>query len=123
MGRRGSLRLIWGLSCACGMVWGERVVAPCLSKEPHKAQARALLKSLILCMGHSQGVAMNDWGRALHRWQEYILNYFDHLTTNASAEGVHTEMKLMKRMSSGFKNVEVYIKKCSFLFSLSRLFL
>lgn len=80
-------------------------------KAQNKVQARALLKSLILCMERSQDAAMNDWGRTLARWQEYILNYFDHRTTNAYTEGVHTKMKLMKRMSYGFKNVEVYIKK------------
>ncbi|MEM3715307.1 MAG: transposase, partial [Nitrososphaeria archaeon] len=55
--------------------------------------------------------ALNDWGRMLRRWHEYILNYFNHKTTNAYTEGVHTKMKLIKRMSYGYKNVEVYIKK------------
>jgi transposase len=62
-------------------------------------------------MEHSEDAAINDWGRTLRRWQEYILNYFDHYTTNAYTEGVHTKMKLMKRMSYGFKNVDIYIKK------------
>jgi len=64
-------------------------------------------------MEHSEDAAINDWGRTLRRWQEYILNYFDHYTANAYTEGVHTKMKLMKRKSCGFKNVDVYIKKAS----------
>ena len=47
----------------------------------------------------------------LLRGSVYILNYFHHQTTNAYTEGVHTKMKLIKRLSHGYKNVEVYIKK------------
>jgi len=76
-----------------------------------KEKARELLVSLIRCQEASDDVAMNDWGRMLRRWQEYILNYFNHKTTNAYTEGAHTKMKLIKRMSYGYRNVEVYIKK------------
>lgn len=76
-----------------------------------KEKAREELVSLIKCLEASDDAALNDWGRMLRRWQEYILNYFNHKTTNAYTEGVHTKMKLIKRMSYGYKNVEVYIKK------------
>lgn len=46
-------------------------------------KARELLFSLIRCQEASDDTAMNDWGRILRRWQEYILNYFNHKTTNA----------------------------------------
>ncbi len=80
-------------------------------KAQNKGQARALMKSLNLCIERSECGAIYDWIRTLRRFEEYILNYFDHRTTNAYTKGVHTKMKLMKRMSYGFKNVEVYIKK------------
>ncbi|MBC7361737.1 MAG: transposase [Candidatus Aminicenantes bacterium] len=35
----------------------------------------------------------------------------NHKTTNAYTEGAHTKMKLIKRLSYGYRNVEVYIKK------------
>jgi transposase len=47
----------------------------------------------------------------LPRWQEYILNYFYHRATNAYTEGAHTKMKSIKRLSYGYRNVEIYIKK------------
>ncbi len=70
-----------------------------------------MLLNLTRCLEASDDAAMNDWGRTLRRWQQYILNYFDHRTTNANTEGAHTKMKLIKRMSYGYRNVEVYIKK------------
>lgn len=42
---------------------------------------------------------------------EWILNYFDNLTTNAFTEGIHTKFKLIKRYSYGIKNEQVYLKK------------
>ncbi len=42
---------------------------------------------------------------------EEILNYYDNQTTNAFTEGVHNKMKLIKRLSFGFKNEEIYVKK------------
>lgn len=47
----------------------------------------------------------------LGRWQEYILNHFNHKTINAYTEGLHTKMERIKRLSYGYKNVEAYIKK------------
>ncbi len=46
-------------------------------------KARELLFSLISCQEVLDDAAMNDWGRRLRCWQEYILNYFNHKTTNA----------------------------------------
>jgi transposase len=51
------------------------------------------------------------WGRSLSRWKEYILNYFDHRSTNGFMEGMHNKMKLIKRISFGFRNKEVFIHK------------
>jgi transposase len=42
---------------------------------------------------------------------EEILNYFDNRTTNAFTEGVHTKVKLLKRISFGLRNPQVYVEK------------
>nr|MDA3802333.1 transposase [Patescibacteria group bacterium] len=42
---------------------------------------------------------------------EEILNYFDNKTTNAFTEGVHTKVKLLKRISFGLRNPQVYVEK------------
>lgn len=44
----------------------------------------------------------------LIRWQEQILNHFDHDTSNGFTEGCHTKIKMLKRMSYGFNNRERY---------------
>lgn len=49
--------------------------------------------------------------KTLKLWKENILNYFNNYTTNAFTEGAHTKIKLMKRVSYGFRNVNNYIAK------------
>jgi transposase len=49
--------------------------------------------------------------RTLKRWEEPILNYFRKRITNAFTEGCHTKIKLLKRISYGFKNKTHYIAK------------
>jgi len=44
---------------------------------------------------------------------EGILNYFDNRTTNAFTEGCHTKVKLLKRISFGLRNPQVYVEKLS----------
>jgi transposase len=62
---------------------------------------------------------MVRWGKTLRRWKVYLLNYFEHHTTNAYTEGVHTKIRLLKRVSYGLRNIEVYVKKmCSASFRL-----
>ena len=46
---------------------------------------------------------MAQWGRTLQRWSPHILNFFDHRTTNAYTEGIHTKIKMIKRVSFGFR--------------------
>jgi transposase len=76
-----------------------------------KDEATKRLKSLISTLLEHDDAAMNDWGRTLRCWQAYILNYFNSRTTNAYTEGIHTKFKLIKRMSYGFRNIDIYIKK------------
>ncbi len=42
---------------------------------------------------------------------EEILNYFDNRTTTGFVEGVHTKVKLLKRLSYGLRNSQVYVEK------------
>lgn len=51
------------------------------------------------------------WGRWLGRWRAEILNYFKVRITNGFTEGCHTKIKLLKRLSYGFRNVQVYLRK------------
>lgn len=51
--------------------------------------------------------------RTLSKFLEEILNYFDNYSTNAFTEGVHTKFKLIKRLSFGLRNPQVYVEKLS----------
>ena len=56
------------------------------------------------------------FAKTLTRWKVEILNYFDNHTTNGFTEGCHTKIKLLKRMSYGFKNKTNYICKMTLAF-------
>ncbi|MGQ9545621.1 MAG: transposase [Dehalococcoidia bacterium] len=45
-----------------------------------------------------------------HR-REPILNYCDKRTTNGFTEGCHTKIKMLKPVSYGLRNVDVYWRK------------
>jgi transposase len=54
--------------------------------------------------------------RTLSSFLEEILNYHTNKTTNAYTEGIHTKCKLIKRLSFGLKNPQVYVEKLSLAF-------
>lgn len=55
-------------------------------------------------------------GKTLKKWRKPILNYFINRTTNGFTEGCHTKIKLMKRVSYGFRNIDNYIAKMMLAF-------
>ena len=52
----------------------------------------------------------------LKRWKRPILNYFKNKTTNGFTEGCHTKIKMIKRVSYGFRNINNYIAKITLAF-------
>lgn len=54
--------------------------------------------------------------KTMKHWKHEILNYFDNKTTNGFTEGCHTKIKLIKRVSFGFRNLENYIAKVTLAF-------
>jgi len=59
---------------------------------------------------------VTDLKNTLRRWREQILNYYDRRTTNGFTEGCHTKIKLIKRTSFGFRNINNYIAKVTLAF-------
>ncbi|MGB9680858.1 MAG: ISL3 family transposase, partial [Minisyncoccia bacterium] len=51
------------------------------------------------------------WGRTLERFKNEILNYWHSYSTNGFMEGMNNKIKLIKRLSFGFKNKEIFIYK------------
>ena len=54
---------------------------------------------------------LTPFAGTLKKLESEILNYFVSRTTNAYTEGIHTKIKMLKRTSYGFKNIDIYIKK------------
>jgi len=49
-----------------------------------------------------------------------ILNYFHERTTDGFTEGCHTKIKMLKGVSYGLRNVDVYWRRMLLKFVLSR---
>jgi transposase len=80
-------------------------------KAENRQEAKQLLESLIITMRTSDDIELYLWGKTLIRYKEEILNYFVYRTTNAYTEGLHVRCKLVQRISCGFRNADVYIRK------------
>ena len=53
---------------------------------------------------------------SMKKWKIPILNYFKNKTTNGFTEGCHTKIKMIKRVSFGFRNIDNYIAKITLAF-------
>lgn len=76
-----------------------------------KEEAKKQLRLIISTLESSDDGELISWGRTLYRWREYILNYWNNKSTNGFMEGIHNKMKLIKRISFGFRNKKVFIQK------------
>lgn len=85
-------------------------------KLKNKSEARKKFNSIIMYCENSHSRYMKVFGKTLFRWKENILNYFDNFSTNAFTEGVHTKIKMIKRVSFGFRNIQNYIAKVTLAF-------
>lgn len=54
--------------------------------------------------------------KTMQKWKMPILNYFKNKTTNGFTEGCHTKIKMIKRISFGFRNINNYIAKITLAF-------
>jgi len=76
-----------------------------------KEEASKQLKLIISTLESTDDGELISCGRTLSRWGEYILNYWHNKSTNGFMEGIHNKMKLIKRISFGFRNKKVFIQK------------
>ncbi len=81
-----------------------------------KKKAKKELESIIFFCKNSDSRYTKAIGRTFTFWKEYILNYFDNYSTNAFTEGCHTKIKMLKRTSFGFRNIDNYIAKITLAF-------
>jgi len=55
--------------------------------------------------------ALRRWQRSLERWKEKMLNYFISKSSNGQVEGHNVVVKLLKRISFGMRDPDLYAKK------------
>ena len=84
-------------------------------RDLYRSQNRASAeKKLTLILAYLEGVESKPLitlRKTLIAWQPQILNHFDHGISNGFTEGCHTKIKMLKRMSYGFRNRERYKTK------------
>ena len=79
-------------------------------------EAEQKLADIIMLCECGGSTYVKTFGKTLKQWRPYILNYFNNRSTNAFTEGVHTKIKMIKRMSFGFRNIHNYIAKVTLSF-------
>lgn len=76
-----------------------------------REEAEQILGRIILNTEQASDAALIQWGRTLKQWRSQILAYHGLRVSNGYTEGVHTKIKLLKRLSYGFRNREIYVRK------------
>lgn len=79
------------------------------SQNRHSAEKKFAL--ILAYLEDRESRPLKELRGTLLRWQPYILNHFDHGTSNGFTEGCHTKIKMLKRQSYGFKNRQRYQTK------------
>jgi len=102
-----------------GFYWAKERIRELYHKSS-RMEATVLLDNVILNLRMADDAELIRWGNTLKYWKEPILNHFDNHTTNGFTEGCHTKIKMLKRISYGLNNVEVYWKKMLLGFVPSR---
>ena len=102
-----------------GFYWAKEKIRE-LYRQQSREEAIKLLDNIIFNLKSADDAEMVRWGNTLKRWQEPILNHFDNHTTNGFTEGCNTKIKMLKRISYGLRNVEVYWRKMLLGFVPSR---
>jgi transposase len=82
-----------------------------LYRAPDRRTAEARWTRLLIAMEASDDPAVWAWSRTLRSWRREIMGYFALPITNGFTEGCHTKIKLLKRLSYGYRNVQVYLRK------------
>lgn len=93
-----------------GFYWAKEKIRELYRQESQKEAAK-VLDNIIFNLKSSDDGELVRWGNTLKHWREPILNYFDNRTTNGFTEGCNTKIKMLKRISYGLRNAEVYWRK------------
>ena len=76
-----------------------------------RAEAEHLLSRILLNTQEADDAALVLWGRTLRAWRGELLAYHTYRVSSGYTEGVHTKIKLLKRLSYGFRDRGTYVRK------------
>jgi len=102
-----------------GFYWAKEKIRE-FYRQGSREEATRLLDNIIFNLKSAYNGELIRWGNSLKRWREPILNHFDNHITNGFTEGCNTKIKMLKRISYGLRNVEVYWRKMLLGFVPSR---
>jgi transposase len=80
-------------------------------RQESEAQAARILSNLILNLRSADDGELIRWGNTLKYWRDPILNHLGSGTGNGFTEGCNTKIKMLKRISYGLRNAEVYWRR------------
>lgn len=102
-----------------GFYWAKEKIRE-LYRQQSREEATGLLDNVIFNLKSADDAELIRWGNTLKHWRKPILNHFNNHTTNGFTDGCHTKIKMLKRLSYGLRNVEVYWRKMLLGFVPSR---
>lgn len=102
-----------------GFYWAREKIRG-LYRQESKEEAARILDNIIVNLELSDDGEPIRRGNSMKRWREPILNHFDNGTTNGFTEACNANIKLLKRVSYGLRNVEIYWRKMLLGFVPSR---
>ena len=79
-----------------------------------KRRASRLLHKFVLATEELNMPEFEDCLKAMHNWATPILNSFQHRHTNAFTEGSNNTIKVLKRISYGYRRFDRFKKKILF---------
>ena len=102
-----------------GFYWAKEKIRE-IYHQASREEAAKVLDNIVFNLKCGEDAELIRWGNTLKYWREPILNHFNNGTTNGFTEGCHTKIKMLKRVSYGLRNVEVYWRKMLLGFVPSR---
>ena len=116
LNERAELNNIFQAYPELGELWKVKEKIRTIHKIPSTILAKISYDALIRHMRISPHSSVKAWAKTLSRWNEEILQYFERHTTNGYTEGVNNKLKVIKRLSYGFRNIDNYIRKAMLSF-------
>lgn len=77
-------------------------------KNDKRENIENFLNEIISYMKRSKEPLLRVWFKTILRWREEIINHFDNLSSTSMVEGFNNLSKLIKRISFGIKDLNVY---------------